>query len=1047
MAILDVVPVAKKFQDRKPASQPISEYTSIDKGGRPITAAEQNIRDDRERFIDPVFDPIKGAASRAVRRIGDVFTPGGTPFMDQYRQQERQKAAQEISFEKKMQLRRENPKDVVRARATNMFDAAVRKYNDTGNPETLKMAEESIIKMIRLSGYAPQEFNLPGTIDISNVDPDPFKLDTTRPNPFPELEISAEVIMGTGASLYGATNTGARNFANAFKRGAKIGARAPVPGAWKFAASVLGGAFGVGSAYFGYEIGLDLYNQANKAKAIMQGRDPKTYAINRPGLGARLYRTTDLALTDGLLSAAILGTRPFYNSLRNITRTYVGGVGTEGAAKIKRGQELFDKFPTGGYGVEGKLPAELGSIPITPVPGGPRLQVGKTGLDDVAELRRGLFPFYWGNIERGAGEMPIQGTPYSISTLGNPMSGTVIQTGGRFPFLGSKIKQNLEEQGDILINLFHNMFAAYAPTVATRELMSHNILMAKRKTASRYLANLKRKLNRFRRHARETGYVIDGSPIRFTMEGVLDSVPKARFLDDTGAYRTDVKIGLGPEIRFPEGEKSFYNWVNNTLQGMLGPRSKFSVIELEKLFKDIETYARRYKDNPDVIDHLARIKKSTEASLGTIENSEARRLLDDFDNYATNGMLLFDSSAGRAFNAVDKFGFTLRLAEQGPRAADDLFATAFDAARPEAIRSFKHIVGPDVFNQTTRRFIQNAFEDSIEEGPKEGIKQIDFKKFRSILGLNDKAGNKYAALKEMLPGATPTSSVGREATATTPGGFSSKDFDATIKPGGLIPGAVMEGVESSTAKLPTVNDLEAWADMVEDVFKFGIPDVSTFIARRAQISGLRGAIRSFMPLSNVGSQHAIAAGGGAATGAFGTGIPIGIILGTLLTRHFTKIMTNPINLRVYKNAIDYKLPERARNAAIVRLFHLFRNEIEGIDKDLEQLEYQSTQPAKRSFIDRATENIGNVIQRFMPARSEPQAQVQPTIQTPLQQVTPTGGDVGGTQLASTAPVAGSSLAESDTLNPGAAQALYEGDTDAALAAQYAAEGGLMTLRK
>ena len=47
------------------------------------------------------------------------------------------------------------------------------------------------------------------------------------------------------------------------------------------------------------------------------------------------------------------------------------------------------------------------------------------------------------------------------------------------------------------------------------------------------------------------------------------------------------------------------------------------------------------------------------------------------------------------------------------------------------------------------------------------------------------------------------------------------------------------------------------------------------------------------------------------------------------------------------------------------------------------------------------------------------------------------------------PVLGSSLDSSETLNPGAAQALYTGDTDSALAAQYgqAAQGGLMTLRR
>ena len=126
MAILDVVPVARKFEDRTPANQPISEYAGIDPGGRPITAAEQKIRKDREKYVEPWAEPIGGALQRAWRRVGDKFIPGGAPLMDAYSKKEKQKAAQEISFEKKMQLRRENPKDVVRARATSMFEAAVK---------------------------------------------------------------------------------------------------------------------------------------------------------------------------------------------------------------------------------------------------------------------------------------------------------------------------------------------------------------------------------------------------------------------------------------------------------------------------------------------------------------------------------------------------------------------------------------------------------------------------------------------------------------------------------------------------------------------------------------------------------------------------------------------------------------------------------------------------------------------------------------------------------------------------------------------------------
>jgi hypothetical protein len=262
----------------------------------------------------------------------------------------------------------------------------------------------------------------------------------------------------------------------------------------------------------------------------------------------------------------------------------------------------------------------------------------------------------------------------------------------------------------------------------------------------------------------------------------------------------------------------------------------------------------------------------------------------------------------------------------------------------------------------------------------------------------------------------------------------------------------MEGPMSSTAPLPTVNDLETWVNMVEDVFKYGVPDISTFIARRAQISGLRGAIKSFMPLSGISpAAHGGSAAVAASTGFFGSGIPIGVLLGTILTRHLGKIMTNPINMRVYKNAIDYKLPERARNAAMVRLFHIFRNEIEQIDKELEQMEYEATRPAQErprtimeGIRDRITEGVSGAAEMIMPSRPQPQADASPVIpDIPVERETTSVNNN---------PVEGSSLAQSNVLTPGAAQALYTGDTDAALAAQFnkptmAAKGGLISLKK
>ena len=80
----------------------------------------------------------------------------------------------------------------------------------------------------------------------------------------------------------------------------------------------------------------------------------------------------------------------------------------------------------------------------------------------------------------------------------------------------------------------------------------------------------------------------------------------------------------------------------------------------------------------------------------------------------------------------------------------------------------------------------------------------------------------------------------------------------------------------------------------------------------------------------------------------------------------------------------------------------------------------------------------------MPSRPQPQADARPCIpDIPVERETTSVNNN---------PVEGSSLAQSNVLTPGAAQALYTGDTDAALAAQFntptmAAEGGLISLKK
>ena len=74
MAVFDLIPKVRGFEDRSPKPAPSKEYTSIDPGGRPITAPEERIRGHREKYVAPWAEPLGNAFSRAGRRSDTADT-------------------------------------------------------------------------------------------------------------------------------------------------------------------------------------------------------------------------------------------------------------------------------------------------------------------------------------------------------------------------------------------------------------------------------------------------------------------------------------------------------------------------------------------------------------------------------------------------------------------------------------------------------------------------------------------------------------------------------------------------------------------------------------------------------------------------------------------------------------------------------------------------------------------------------------------------------------------------------------------------------------
>jgi len=399
-----------------------------------------------------------------------------------------------------------------------------------------------------------------------------------------------------------------------------------------------------------------------------------------------------------------------------------------------------------------------------------------------------------------------------------------------------------------------------------------------------------------------------------------------------------------------------------------------------------------------------------------------------------------------------------------------------------------------------RRHIEKAYDTALKPWPgksfldlntpiggvkalnQEGViaaKRIDPTLFIENLGLNKKGSRLYATIDEGLK--ISNKGIGKD------------NFQPWMK--SLPDDLIDAGADAKTIQIlggkakevktgfVTADELTDFAAVLEAGFRGGVPDISAFIARRAQISGLQGAIRSFLPGRTIG---------GSATA--GAAIPavsmVHAVMFSLLARQSGKILTNPINLKAANQIL------KATDEDIARIWNPFtyhkygsapkalavKNALQTIganfNGDLEELELQ-TQDALNSQRKRdqvnsfkqteptTEEELGKKINIFEKMKQAAQAK-QGIREESLAPAVTGGADVGSvapisspTSVDATANygggTTGSSIAYNTAMNPGAAASLYAGNTDEALANQFgtptgpttqmptAARGGIISL--
>ena len=232
--------------------------------------------------------------------------------------------------------------------------------------------------------------------------------------------------------------------------------------------------------------------------------------------------------------------------------------------------------------------------------------------------------------------------------------------------------------------------------------------------------------------------------------------------------------------------------------------------------------------------------------------------------------------------------------------------------------------------------------------------------------------------------------------------------------------------------------------VLDRIFKYGMPNQSTFLARSTVLQGPVGAMKSSSPV------------GGMIT-AYGTSTAAGAIAPILAMapffgfRYLGKIVTSPIRMRNWTMAMDDTLPLVLRTRNLERLIQEMPDEYEEWYATVKDMESSNRKRNMMNLNNNAMKNMQKSVTNAVPGILQgvgnavdaiPAPLRQPVTETIKESITPDQQySDGSAAYTSGGGETGSSITGSNVMNPGAAASLYQGDTDGALANQYGMNDG------
>lgn len=415
---------------------------------------------------------------------------------------------------------------------------------------------------------------------------------------------------------------------------------------------------------------------------------------------------------------------------------------------------------------------------------------------------------------------------------------------GVMPFIGTPAAKSRDRLAGEFLAAKDRLFVMSGPTLTKPEASKHLIKAAKRKFGA-FTSRANKLYSEYRTLADEAGEIFPTEKMQMRAIETLDDVTKNLPVNrDTGA----------PMI--PNSLQSAWKAYTDAVDEVVMYGDRVTLPQLETIEGALYAAAAQAKEASKggkkaagAIQHaILNLAREAEEAQRAIDpegpGAAALAALGKADGFYSKMMGVFDSKTAQQIKRTDPDALTTgaRRFKKPTWREDEVFDMMFSTKSAEAQKELLDVVGKPAYRKAVQTHVTNAFNSSI-----------------------------------------------------TDKGFNSAKFLETT---GLGNSGVREGTENAmnaAYRLAGIDRerLELFADFASKITNSDVPDLSTFVARRGMLGGVRSALKGIVGIG-------IAGGGSGAVG----GIP------AVATTIGLRWMTGQMNKPVYKQLME----EVARNA-------------------------------------------------------------------------------------------------------------------------------------